>query len=75
MARGVHSVSARCSRSVHVVHVVADQEHSDYMVQRYRYRTELVWRFVMLNARVRTVDSTFKELLIVAVKELSETIM
>ena len=35
-------MSAWCSRSVHVIHVVADQEHSDCAVPRYRYRTELV---------------------------------
>ena len=48
-ARGVRGVSAwrSSSRSVHIVHVVADQEHSDCAVPRYRYRTELVWRFVM----------------------------
>ena len=57
-ARRVRGVSTWCSRSVHVVHVVADQEHSDCAVPRYRYRTELVWRFVMQTAHV--LDSTFK---------------
>ena len=48
-------MSAWCSRSVHVV--VADQEHSDYVVPRYWYRTELVWRFVMLTALARHYPS------------------
>ena len=39
-ACGVHGVSAWCSRSVHIIHVVADQEHSDCAVPQYRYRTE-----------------------------------
>ena len=46
MARRVRGVSTLCSRSVHV----ADQEHNDCAVPRYRYRTELVWRFVMPTA-------------------------
>ena len=54
-ARGVRGVSAWCSRSVHIVHVVADQEHNDCAVPRYRYRMELVWRFVMPTAHARTV--------------------
>ena len=54
-ARGDCGVSAWCSRSVHIVHVVADQEHSDCTVPQYRYRTELVWRVVMPTAHVRTV--------------------
>ena len=49
-ARGVRGVSAWCLRSIHIVLVVADQEHSDCVVPRYRYRTELVWRFVMPTA-------------------------
>ena len=38
MACGVCGVSAWCSRSVHAVQVVANQEHSDCAVPRYRYR-------------------------------------
>ena len=49
---GVHGVNAWCSRSVDVVHVVADQEHIDCRVPWYRYRTELVWRFVVPIAHV-----------------------
>ena len=56
-ARRVRCVSAWCSRSVHVIHVVADQEHSDCTVPRYWYMTELVWRFVMPTAHA--LDSTF----------------
>ena len=54
-AHGVRGVSTWCSRSVHVVHVVADQEHSGCAVPRYQCRTELVWRFVMPTAHARTV--------------------
>ena len=49
-ACGVYGVSAWCSKSVHVVHVVADHEHTDCAVPQYRYRTELVWRLVMTTA-------------------------
>ena len=35
-------MSAWCSRSVHVIHVVADQEHSDCAVPRYRCHGDLV---------------------------------
>ena len=49
-SRGVRGVSTWCSRNVHVAQVVADQEQSDCMVPWYRYRTELVWRFVMPTA-------------------------
>ena len=59
MARGVHGVSAWCSRSVHVIHVVEDQEHSDCAVPHYQYRTELIWRFVMPMCMREPLDSTF----------------
>ena len=49
MASGSPPCKRCCSRSVHIVHVVADQEHSDHVVSRYRYRTELVWRFFCAN--------------------------
>ena len=55
MSGGVCSVNAWCSRSVDIVHVVADQEHSDHAVPRYGYRTELVWRFVVPTMHARTV--------------------
>ena len=55
MAGGDCGVTAWYSRSVDVVHVVADHEHSDCAVPRYRYRMELVWRFVVLIAHARTV--------------------
>ena len=42
MAGRVRSVNAWCSRSVNIVYVVADQQHSDRTVPQYRYRTELV---------------------------------
>ena len=59
-AHGVYGVSAWSSRSIHIVHVVADQEHSNCAVPRYRYTKELVWIFVMPNAHMRT--STLKVL-------------
>ena len=60
MARRVCGVNAWCSRSVHVVHVVADQEHSDCAVPRYQYRTELVWEICNANcACANPLDSTF----------------
>ena len=36
-AHGVRGVSTWCSRNVHVVLIVADQEHSDCVIPRYRY--------------------------------------
>ena len=59
-AHGIRGVSAWCSRSAHVVHVVADQEHSDCAVPRYWYRMELIWRFVKPTAHARTepLDNT-----------------
>ena len=48
MAGKVCGVNAcRCSRSIHVVHVMAIQDHSDCVVPRNRNRTELVWKFVV----------------------------
>ena len=58
-ARGIRGVSAWYLRSVNAVHVVADQKHSDCAVPRYRYRTELVWRFVLPIAYARTSTCTF----------------
>ena len=54
-AHGVRGMSAWCSRSVHVIHVVADQELSDCTVPRYQYRTELVRRSVIPTVHERTV--------------------
>ena len=57
MASEVHGVNVWCSRSVNIVHVVADQEHSNCTVPTVRYRTELVWRLLS-----ELLDSTFKAL-------------
>ena len=53
MASGIRGVKVSCSRSIHVVHVVADQEHSNCAVPWYWYRMEL--RFVMPTAHAQTV--------------------
>ena len=55
-AHGVRSTSAWCSRSVHVVHVVADQELSDCTVPRYRnWYEDLLYQLRMREP----LDSTF----------------
>ena len=54
-AGGVRSVNVWCSRSVDVVHAVDDQDYSNSAVSRYRYRTELVWKIVVLTAHASTV--------------------
>ena len=56
----VHGANGCCSRSIDIVHVVADQEHSNRTrtVPRYQYRTELVWKLV--RSAYHALDSTFK---------------
>ena len=58
-AHGVCGVSAWCWKSVHIVHVVADQEHSDCAVPRYWYETKRVWRFVMPTTHSRTTGYNY----------------
>ena len=48
-------MNAWCSRSVDIVHVVANQEHSNHAVPQYWYKTELVCRIVVPTADVFTV--------------------
>ena len=45
-------MSAWCSGSVHIVHIVTDK---NILTARYRYRTELVWIFVVPTAHARSV--------------------
>ena len=54
----VCDMNAWCSMNVNVVHVMADQEHSDRAVPRYRYRMELVWRFIVPTTHAQPLDST-----------------
>ena len=68
------AVSAWCSRSVHIVHVMADQKHRDCLTPGcpgYWYRTELVWRIVIACANCWIVplriQRPFKRMLAVAI--------